>query len=110
MSKLTKDPKNRSEAFCGALRSSVSCSSCAGSAIHVDWPEATLDRSSNSSIASTLGSLGRELRVVKATRIDHQASFLANRREQLSRRGYIEQLTDNLKAPQKLQICSLDLR
>jgi hypothetical protein len=28
MSKLTKGLKNRSEAFCGALRLSVSCSSC----------------------------------------------------------------------------------
>ena len=43
VSKLTEDPKNRLEAFCGALRSSVSCSSHAGSAIRVDRPETMLD-------------------------------------------------------------------
>ena len=74
MSKLTEGPKNRLEAFCGVLRPFISCSSRASSAICVDRPETMLDHSS--SIASTLGSLERELRVVKATRIDHQASFL----------------------------------
>ena len=52
--KLTKGPKNRFEAFCGVLRSSVSR---AGSAIRVDRPETMLDCSS---IASTLGTLERE--------------------------------------------------
>ena len=86
VSKLTEGPKNRLEAFCGALRSSVSCSSRTGSAICVDRPEMMHDRSS--SIASTLGSLKESLyRVIKATRIDHQASFLADQREWLNRRG-----------------------
>ena len=43
VSKLTEGPKNRLEAFCGVLRSSVSCSSRAGSAIRVDRPETMLD-------------------------------------------------------------------
>ena len=41
--KLTKGPKNRLEAFYGVLRSSVSCSSHADSAIRVDQPETMLD-------------------------------------------------------------------
>ena len=43
VSKLTEGPKNRPEAFCGALRSSVS-SSCTDSSVHVDRPETILDR------------------------------------------------------------------
>ena len=43
MLKLTEGAKNRFEAFCEVLRSSVSCSSCAGSAIRVDRPETMLD-------------------------------------------------------------------
>ena len=66
--KLTEGPKNRPEAFCGALRLSVSCSSHADSAVRINRPEMMLDRSS--SIASTLGSLERERRVVKATRLE----------------------------------------
>ena len=85
VSKLTEGPKNRLEAFGGVLRSSVSCSSRVGSATRVNQPETMLDRSS--SIASTLGSLERELRVIKATRTDHQASFLADRCEWLNQRG-----------------------
>ena len=83
--KLTEGPKNRPEALCGALRSSVSCYSCTDSAVRVDRPEMMLD--CPSSIASTLGSLERELRVIEATRIDHQASFLADRHEWLNRHG-----------------------
>ena len=86
VSKLTEGSKNRLEVFCGALRSPVGCSSCTGSAIRVDRPETMHDHSS--SIASTLGSLERELRVIKATIIDHQAWFLADRREWLNRRSY----------------------
>ena len=43
VSKLTEGPKNRLEAFCGVLRSSVSCSSHAGSAVRIDRPEMMLD-------------------------------------------------------------------
>ena len=43
MSKLTEGPKNRAEAFCRALRSSVSCSSRA-SAVCADRPEMMPDR------------------------------------------------------------------
>ena len=78
-------PKNRPEAFCGALRSPISCSSRSDLAVSVNLPEMMLDRSS--SIASTLGgSLERELRVIKATRTDRQASFLADWRKRLNRR------------------------
>ena len=98
-------PRNRPEAFCGALRSPVSCSSCADLAVCVDLPEMMLDRSS--SIASILGGfLERELRVDKATRIDHQASFLADWRERLNRHGYNLQAISRLH--KKLQVCSLD--
>jgi hypothetical protein len=50
--KVTKGPKNRTEAFCGALRSSVSCSSHSPA----DRPEMKCSIVI-SSIASTLGSL-----------------------------------------------------
>ena len=81
--KLTEVQRTDLKLFCGALRSPVSCSSRSDLTVNsVDLPEMMLDRST--SIASTLGgSLERELRVIKATRIDHQASFLADPRERL---------------------------
>ena len=98
-------PQKRPEAFCGALRSPVSCSSRSDLAVRVDLPEMMLDRSS--SIASTLGgSLKRELRVVKATRIDHQASWIiSGRSTRTAKSARLEQLTGpeaiSIKAPQK---------